>query len=109
MRWFILLAFNFAGCFALGFKAIYLDHHQGPSTLDISIGLPLALPLLAPVLYFHAPGDLIGVCFFLNPFVWALTVDWFLRRFVDPPVDASLESLETQGTPIPHSTSEVDR
>lgn len=43
MRWFTLLAFNFAGWFALGFKSVYIDHHQGPSAIDISIGLPLSL------------------------------------------------------------------
>jgi hypothetical protein len=109
MRWFLLIAFNFAGWFALAFKSVYIDHHQGPSAIDISIGLPLSLPLLAPVLYFQSPGYLIGTSLFLNPFLWALMADSFLCRFVDPPGDAPQESPETPGTTLPRTSSEIDR
>lgn len=109
MRWFLLIAFNFAGWFALAFKSVYIDHHQGPSAIDISIGLPLSLPLLAPVLYFHPSDEIIGLSFCLNPFLWALMVEWFLRRFVDPPADPRPESSETRRTNISRTSSEIDR
>lgn len=84
-RWFQMAIFHFISCMLCLVWMIPSIQHMPEFVLFVLCTFPFGW--LIP---FFRLGDLISmtVALLINSLAWAVTVEWLLRRFVDPPKDS---------------------